>query len=177
MLQIERFKVKGIPFEDENWEDQSIHGWMTFFLISLSLGVIFSIAPIYQDRFIPLWYKLIAILPFLYGAYVVLAFFLRLKDAVYSATIYLSSLILNNLSMVLVGQFTYQAATMNFSSVWAIILGLIWIVYLYSSKLVKYRFPKEQRKMFVIDYVLGGVVILLSISSIVLSIIYNQYVS
>lgn len=177
MSLIERFQVKGIPFEDENWEDQSIHGWMTFFLISLSLGVLFSIAPIYQDRFLPLWYKLIAILPFLYGAYVVLAFFLRLKDAVYSATIYLFSLILNNLSMVLVGQFTYQAATMNFSSLWALILGLIWIVYLYSSKLVKYRFPREQRKMFVIDYVLGGVVILLSIFSIVLSITYSQYIS
>lgn len=166
-----KLQIPEIPFEDENWEDPSISGWMAFFLISIGLGALLSIGSISHYSYSG-FVSFILLLPALYCFYTIIAFVKRWRNAIFLAKSYLIYMLISNIIGILMGQFIYDSGVIIQSIIWSSILCCCWLGWLFKSYRIKIRFPEEHRKAFMGDWIitiliLGGLTLFSLISTMV----------
>lgn len=147
-------KVKESSVEDYIWKDSKTYDWITFLLIFIVLGILFTIIPIYQSRYGSSKLIFLLAIPCLYGIYAFLSLLLHYKNAVFATSIYILQLTIYNLCLVISPQtvFPFKTVTFQCLAVCGIILSCTWLVYLYRGESVAVFFPKNQRKIYVFDW-------------------------
>ena len=172
----EVYQKNGIPLEKasacsdtshditDNSIDFSIHGWLMFFCFAIGLGSIVTFlwsigqGDLYQDYGGSIWFKgvdvTIGATGLLIAAYAIFAICKRKKNAVFFAKSYVIMIIVTNLAMLLFNitdESSYMTSIRR--TVSNLVWGVIWILYLIFSEQIKSRFPKNKRKVGIIDWV------------------------
>lgn len=141
----------------------SIHGWLAFFLVAMTLGgIISAIYPIvtldlsvyggswslaFSD--IVLGFMLLGV-----AIYADIAFCKRLPNAVFIAKIYVVLVCITNLISLIVGEFDNSGLNTLSQALRGVVWGIVWFLYLCNSKQVETIIPKEYRKTTSKDYIL-----------------------
>lgn len=150
---LDKMRVEPIPFEDDRWEDPSVSGWLTFFIVCAVFGLLFSLGGIWQMGVYPLWLRGVFALPSLITIYSVLSIVLRLRDAVFITICNLIFGIGMNLIMIICNLIVGHPEN-YLINITPVVVGVAWVLYFMKSDLVSVRFPREQRRIFVIDWIL-----------------------
>ncbi len=141
-------------FNDEDWQDPSISGWLTLYCIFLGFGILFGIAEVYQMPHLPVFAKFLGYLTFLLPIYSLAGIILRLRDAVAMSIASMIIFLFNNICGLFMNIQAETGGLHILISASACIIDCIWIAYFLKSKLVAVRFPEIYRKVFVFDWIL-----------------------
>lgn len=150
---LDKMRIEPIPFEDDRWEDPSVSGWLTFFIVCTVFGLLFSLGGIWQLGMYPLWLRGVFALPSLITIYSLLSIVMRLRDAVFITIYNLIFNIATNL-IIIISNLIAGHPENCLINITPTIVGIAWILYFMKSDLVSVRFPREQRRIFVIDWIL-----------------------
>lgn len=146
--------VPSKDFNDDDWEDPSVSGWLMLFCIWLLFEIVVGVWSVFQLPYTPGWAKGLGYVTYLLPAYSLIGLLMRFKDAVaasiVSLTLFIFTAIVNIVIFIAVGDMTSTILT----GVSGVAVNISWIVYLYRSKLVSVRFPKDERRLFAIDWIL-----------------------
>ena len=165
-------------------ENTEISGWLTFFLIALSLGgaisAFYSVFSLNIDDYAGNYFLICAdVLPGLsllgVALYTIYLFVNRRPNAVFWGIVYVLVIIVTNLFSVCMGEFDNYGLNTLGHAVRGVLWGVIWLLYLTSSKLVKEVIPKEFRKIKKADWIVVACIVGLPI--ICFAIGYAQVVS
>lgn len=146
--------VKGLDFDDDRWEDPSVTGWLMLYCVWLMFEIVIGVWSVFQLPYVPEWAKTLGYLPYLLPAYSLLAVFLRFRDAVAASLVSLSIFIFSGIVNLIVFLTVDNITSAITVGLLGISVSFIWIVYFSRSKLVRVRFPKEERRLFAIDWIL-----------------------
>lgn len=149
-----------------------IHGWLTFFLVTIILGGLFSaIYPIatlnmaeYNNSAVLASGDIIeGILLLILAIYTLYAFIQRRPDAVFSAKTYVVTAFVINLFVLLISKATDTEIT-DFRGasglIKSLIWGVIWFSYLCLSEQVDTVIPPSYRKIYTHNYVFAALLFL-----------------
>ena len=146
--------VAGLDFDDDRWEDPSVAGWLMLFCIWLMVEIVAGVWGIFQMPYTPGWAKWLGYLCYILPAYSLTGLLMRFKDAVQASLVsimlFIFSAIVNLVVFIAVG----NVASSILTGIFGVAVNITWIVYLCRSKLVSVRFPKEERRLFGIDWIL-----------------------
>lgn len=156
-------------------KDMQVHGWLSFFLFVVGFGaaitVVVSIASFSLDAYDTglgaFFTYFIALIDIAYtlgiarlAIYTILAFLHKRSNAVFLGKSYLVVIFLSNVLQLLGGDYDDYGLGSLSQIVRALILGVIWFVYLCLSEQVSDLFPKEERKILGRDkYIVGSLVL------------------
>lgn len=143
-----------------------IHGWLVFFCIAIGLGGIITFiyssftGDFYDDYGGSIWIKAVdvssGIISLIIVTYVIFALIKRKKNAVFFAKAYIVMVFVTN-SIALLGNFTDESNYMTSMSrtIFSLVWGIIWFLYLTFSEQLLSRFPKSMRKVEPKDWLLA----------------------
>ncbi|MCD8182903.1 MAG: DUF2569 domain-containing protein [Bacteroides sp.] len=170
--------------EPTNMRNQNIHGWLSFFLFSISVGGIFSfIYPIVTFKFQEYEFNYLLAGGDLFSAfslcfislYALIAFRKKKANAVFLGKVYIILCLVSNLLALILGSYEYNVFNGLTQVVRSIIWTVIWYTYLCKSEQVKELFPVAQRKVYKRDYCMLLSLILIYASCFVLGTYSSQY--
>ncbi|MDE7408525.1 MAG: hypothetical protein K2N09_00725 [Muribaculaceae bacterium] len=141
-------------FEEDDWEDPSVSGWMTLYCVWMIIEIIIGTWGIYQLPFAPGWVKGLGYITYLLPLYSLICVLMRFRNAVGVSLLSLMIFVLNSIVNFIV----FLATKDIISAISVVILGIglnvCWICYFLRSHLVAVRFPKCLRHIFAFDWLL-----------------------
>ena len=148
---------------DDIQSDESIHGWLLFFLIVfVGIGSIWSFGELFtlnlgnEESWLALFTVVITLGFVATGIFTIIAFKKRDSDAVLLAKTYIILRFIFSISALLSDDLTSRETSQAISStIWSV----IWYIFLFCSKQIKRQIPKRKSKTR--DWVLIGTIILL----------------
>ncbi|MCR5645226.1 MAG: DUF2569 family protein [Bacteroidales bacterium] len=163
----------------------NIHGWLTFFLISIILGgIISAVYPLATldlseydgDVILAFADVIMGILIFALAILTVVSFSNRKPDAVFLAKTYIIVVFAMNLLSLAIGDFDDTGFDTMPRVIRSLIWSVIWFCYLCFSKQVQEVIPKEYRKKSKFDYWVIGILIFVPFFSYVYAFVsvYNE---
>ena len=138
-------------------DEPSIRGWLWIYLVRLGIGTLIALKlltsyGVYISEYLNVSAMIFYIINVVFPLYTILAIFKRLPNAVFLAkTIEILNLLACVFAVVKGEDYFYDALGKHYTLITTGV-GIIWLAYLYRSKLLKCRFP--QRKRYIFDYVL-----------------------
>ncbi len=141
--------------------NQSIKGWLTFFLFSIGLGGIinaifpiatYNVAEYSGSHFLALTDVVLGIMMLLLASYAIYSFVKRKPNAVFLGKMYVIIVFATNFLSLLGGEFEETGFGSITQVIRGLIWGVIWFLYLTFSKQVKEIIPKFYRKILNRDY-------------------------
>ena len=141
-------------FEEDDWEDQSVSGWLTLYCVWMIIEIVIGIWDIYQLPFAPVWVKGLGYITYLLPFYSLIGVLMRFRNAVAVSLLSLMIFLLNsivNFLVFLVGKEILSAISV---AVLGVGVNICWIFYFLRSHLVSVRFPKNKRHIFAFDWLL-----------------------
>lgn len=161
--------VPAKAFEEDDWEDPSMSGWMTLYCVWILLAVVMGAADIWQLPYTSVWMKSIGYFSCLLPIYSLVGVMLRFRNAVALSIMSLFIFICNNIAS-LISWVAGGADGWNVAVVVAVLaVNTCWIAYFFRSHLVAVRFPKQYRRVYAFDwilFVLSAVISLMLIFSV-----------
>lgn len=153
--------------------DDSIRGWLWFFLFSIGLGGLLSaIIPIASynlqeyggSHILAMTDVVFGVMLLLLAIYTIYSFVKRKPNAVFLAKMYTIAVFVSNLlSLISGGEFAESGFGSLAQVVRSLIWGVIWYLYLCFSNQVKEIIPKSYRKVLNRDYYFMGALIFVPI--------------
>ena len=157
-------------FEDEDWEDPSVSGWMTLYCVWMIIEIVVGTWSIYQLPFAPGWVKGLGYITFLLPFYSVIGVLLRFRNAVAVSLLSLMIFVLNSLVNFVVFLASKDVVSAISVAGFGIGINVCWIIYFFRSHLVSVRFPKYRRHIFAFDWLLFmffvGLTLLMTLSTL-----------
>lgn len=150
-------------------QNSEIRGWLAFFLFSIMAGGLLSfIYPLVtynsQDYsgsfFLSITDPVQGIMLFGLACYTLYSFIARQPNAVFLAKTYLVVIFLNNLLMVLIGNYEQSGLGSLPQLIRSLVWAVIWFIFLHQSTVVQEVIPEEYRKAKHIDYYIIAAIIL-----------------
>ncbi len=146
--------VSGRDFNDENWKDTSVSGWLMIYCVWLLFAIIAGVESIFHLAYAPGWAKVLGYASYLLPLYSLVGVMMRFRDAVATSMVSLLLVILtgtvNCMVMIASKEFAFAALTGTLG----VGVNLGWMVYFIKSHQVALRFPEDQRWVFVYDWIL-----------------------
>ena len=144
------------------YRDKSVKGWLSFFLLSIFVGFIISVVLGFKDfalshyeefgnisKYVGAFCELyVYVFWGILGTYTIISFIKIKPNAVFLGKTYLIFLFINNLILLLVGEYedSYMGSFLQISR--SLIYCCIWFSYLCFSEQVKDLFPPEKRIVY-----------------------------
>ena len=157
-------------FEDEDWEDPSVSGWMTLYCVWMIIEIVVGTWNIYQLPFAPVWAKGLGYITFLLPFYSLIGVLMRFRNAVAVSLLSLMIFVLNSIVNFVVFLVSKDIISAISVVVFGIGVNVCWILYFFRSHLVAVRFPKHQRHIFAFDWLLfiffAGLTLLMTLSTL-----------
>lgn len=166
-----------IEYPDPN---QSIKGWLTFFLFSIGLGgIISAIYPIatynvaeYEgSHFLALSDVVIGVMLLALASYTIYSFVKRKPNSVFLGKMYVIIVLVTNVISLLGGELEETGFESSKGAIRGIFWGVIWLMYLIFSKQVQEIIPKSYRKVFNRDYYIIVAFVVISLLCIGLGVV------
>jgi len=141
--------------------NQSIQGWLTFFLFSIGLGgIISAIFPIATydvteydgSHFLALTDVALGIMLLALACYTIYSFAKRKPNAVFLGKMYVITVFATNVLSLIGGEFEETGLGSMAQVIRGLIWGVIWFLYLTFSNQVQEIIPKSYRKVLNRDY-------------------------
>lgn len=151
---MDKMTVRGLDFDDDRWEDPSVSGWLMLYCIWLLFEIVMGGWSIFQLPYAPAWAKTLGYLTYLLPLYSLICVFIRLRDAVCVSIVSLAIFISEGIVNIMVSMASGNISAAVSAGVSGVLVNIIWIVYFCRSRLVSVRFPKEERRVFVSDWIL-----------------------
>lgn len=161
---MEKMKIVGKRFEDEDWEDPSLGGWLLFYIVCQIFSILMSVWMVIQLPSLPLILVWVMFLAEALPIYSVISLILRWRNAIFLTLSAIIITLVSNVANLFAGIVSGQFAQNGAFFIGSIIAGIAWLIYFLKSKHVSVRFPKEDRKTFWFDgvavAVTGGITLL-----------------
>ena len=162
--------VPAKDFKEDDWEDPSVSGWLMLYCIWVILEIILGVWSVSQLPFAPAWAKGMGYITYMLPFYSLVGVLMRFRNAVAVSLLSLMIFLLNSIVNFIVFLVIKDIA----SAISVLVLGIginsCWILYFFKSHIVAVRFPKDQRHIFVFDWLLFiffvGLSFILTISSL-----------
>lgn len=162
--------VRGRDFDDENWEDPTLSGWLMLYCVWLLFAIVMGVASVFQLPYAPGWAKALGYSTYLLPVYSLVGVMMRFRDAVATSIVSLLLFILTSIANFVVLIASNEVAAAVWTAVLGVGVNVCWMVYFLKSHLVAVRFPKEERRVFVADWFLFvfsiGIGLLLNLSAL-----------
>lgn len=146
--------VPAKDFNDDDWEDPSMSGWLTLYCVWLMFVIVMGLAAIWQMTYIPVYVKTIGYFSCLLPAYSLLGVMMRFRDTVATSIMSLLIFILNGAVQTAVGLTGGATTSVLTIGILGLIVNICWMVYFLRSHLISVRFPRWERRIFAIDKIL-----------------------
>lgn len=150
---IQSMYVRGKDFEEDGWEDPSMGGWLTFYVVCQVFSILLTLGMIYQLPWASAGYKCLLALMLLMPVYSVAALILQLRNAVFLTICSLALSLASNAAIIIGAMWAGNSLAGVAAPVSAMAIGIAWIFYFILSHQVKVRFPIEERKVYWFDAV------------------------
>lgn len=162
--------VPSRDFEEDDWEDPSVSGWMTLYCVWMIIEIVVGVWSIYQLPFAPGWAKGLGYITYLLPFYSLIGVLMRFRNAVAVSLLYLLIFVLNSIVNFVVFLVCKDIISAISVVVFGIGVNVCWIFYFFRSHLVSVRFPKNKRHIFAFDWLLFvffvGLALLMTLSTL-----------